>query len=237
MTATTIEPTAHPSAEGLLTTTRCVRRRLDLTRPVAREEIEHCVDVALQAPTGSFSQIARFICVTDPEQRAALGEIYRKGWAVYEQTPLYAGGAPIEDPAIAAMMARGLASAEHLVEHMGEAPVLVIPCADLAEGMGPAFVAAGYRRDVVRPAVLQAAMWGSVMPAAWSFMLAARDIGLSSCWTVVHMFFEEEAAQVLGVPFDSVVQAALIPVGHTVGEGFHRGPRMPAAAAIHWDRW
>lgn len=237
MSATTIEPTAHPSAEGLLTTTRCVRRRLDLARPVAREDIELCVETALQAPTGSYSQIARFICVTDPEQRRALGDIYRRGWAVYEATPLYAGAAPIEDPALQAMMDRGLASAEYLVEHMHEAPVLVVPCADLSEGMGPAFVAAGYRRDAVQPAVLQAAMWGSVMPAAWNFMLAARTIGLSSCWTVVHMFFEQEAAEVLGIPFETVVQAALIPVGHTLGEGFHRGPRMPAAAAIHWDRW
>lgn len=237
MSMTAIEPTVHPSAEGLLTTTRCVRRRLDLTRPVARGQIEHCVEVALQAPTGSYSQIARFICVTDPERRAALGEIYRRGWAFYEQTPLYAGGLPIEDPRLKALMTRGLASAEYLVEHMHEAPVLVIPCADLSEGMGPAFVAAGYRRDAVQPAVLQAAMWGSVMPAAWNFMLAARNIGLSSCWTVVHMFLEQEAAEVLGIPFETVIQAAMIPVGHTLGEGFHAGPRMPAGEAIHWDAW
>jgi nitroreductase len=237
MAEITIEPTAALSGEELLTTTRCVRRRLDLTRPVAREQVEHCVETALQAPTGSYSQIARFICVTDPERRAALGEIYRKGWGVYTQTPLYAGGLPIEDPRLKSMIARGLRSAEYLVEHMHEAPVLVIPCADLSEGLGPAFVAAGYRRELVQPAVLQAAMWGSVMPAAWSFMLAARAMALSSCWTVVHMFFEQEAAEVLGIPFESVIQAAMIPVGHTLGEGFHPGPRMPVGEAVHWDRW
>lgn len=237
MAETTLEPPAAPGAEELLTTTRCVRRRLDLTRPVAREQIEHLVEVALQAPTGSYSQIARFICVEDAERRAALGEIYRKGWAVYEQTPLYAGGMPLEDPQMKAMLGRGIRSAEYLVEHIHEAPVIVIPCADLSEGMGPAFVAAGYRRDLVQPAVLQAAMWGSVMPAAWSFMLAARAAGLSSCWTVVHMFFEQEAAEVLGVPYESVIQAAMIPVGHTLGEGFHPGPRMPVGQAVHWDRW
>ena len=99
-TTPTTERPAPLTGEELLTTTRCVRRRLDLTRPVAREVIERCVGTALQAPTGSFSQIVRFVCVDDPDRRAALGELYRRGWAVYEGTPLYAGGMPL-DPAAA----------------------------------------------------------------------------------------------------------------------------------------
>ena len=80
-------------------------------------------------------------------------------------------------------------------------------------------------------------MWGSVTPAAWSFMLAARAGGLSSCWTVVHMSFEQEAADILDVSFERVIQAAMIPVGHTLAEGFHPGPRMPVGEAVRWDRW
>ena len=225
------------TGEELLTTTRCVRRRLDLTRPVARELVEHCVDVALQAPTASYSQVARFICVDDPDRRAALGDIYRRGWKVYETSPMYVGGMPLPDPALRPLLERGLVSAEHLAEHMGEAPVLVIPCADLTSATGERLVQAGWTRDAVRPAIVDAALWWSVMPEGWSFMMAARSVGLASCWTCVHMFFEREAAEVLGVPYEHVVQAALIPVAHAVGAGFRPGPRMPASMAVHWNAW
>lgn len=220
----------------VLTTTRCVRKRLDLTRPVDRALIEEAVDVALQAPTGSFSQIARFICVDDPEKRGALGDIYRRGWEIYQQVPVYVGRMPLA-PGLEPLRERAMDSAEYLVEHMGEAPVLVVPVADLTSDTGRRFVEAGYTRDAVQPAVLQAAMWGSVMPEAWSFMLALRSLGLASCWTVVHMFLEQEAAEVLGIPFESVIQAALIPVAHPVGTSFHPGPRMPAGAAVRWNSW
>lgn len=233
-------PIEHPApipGEELLATTRCVRRRLDLTRPVGRDLVEHCVELALQAPTGSYSQIARFICVDDPERRAALGELYRRGWAVYEQTALYAGGMPVDDPAVAAMRDRALSSAQYLVDHMHQVPVLVIPCGDLSSATGGRFVEAGYTREAVQPAVLQAAMWGSVLPAAWSFMLAARANGLGSSWTVVHMFYEKEAADILGVPFDTVIQAAMIPVAHTIGSRFRVAPRMPVSEAVSWNSW
>ena len=235
MTTTTERPPPL-SGDELLTTTRSVRRRLDLTRPVPRALVERCVERALQAPTGSYSQIARFVCVDDPQRKAALGELYRRGWAVYEQTPLYAGRMPL-DPAAAPALERALASAEYLVEHMQDAPVLVVPCADLTTPTGRRFVEAGYTREAVQPAVLQAAMWGSVMPAAWSFMLAARANGLGSSWTVVHGFFEQEAAEILGIPFDSVIQAALMPVAYTIGHRFRPAPRMAAAEAVHWNTW
>ncbi len=79
--------------------------------------------------------------------------------------------------------------------------------------------------------------WGSIAPAAWSFMLAARARGLGTAWTSLHLFFEEEAAELLGIPYDEVMQAALIPVAHTIGTDFRPGARNPLDSFVAWDRW
>ena len=202
------------SPDALLATTRSVRRRLDLTRPVEREVLEECLRLAQQAPTASYAQNWHFVVVTDAAKRAALGELWREVAFPYLQR----GGGPREG-----QMARIGDAVVHLAEHIHEVPVHVIPC---VEG-----------RTDHAPVVVQASRWGSIIPAAWSFMLAARARGLGTVWTTFHLRHEREAAELLGIPFDAVMQAALIPVAYTVGTDFKPAARHPLETMVHWDRW
>jgi nitroreductase len=202
--------------DELLSTTRAVRRRLDLTRPVEREVLEECLELAQQAPTASFAQNWHFVVVTDAGQRAALGELWRAVADGYVQRRAAAAAA---DP----VLARLGDAVRYLAEHIHEVPVHVIPC---VEG-----------RTDGKPAAAQASRWASIVPAAWSFMLAARARGLGSVWTTFHLRHEREAAELLGIPYERVMQAALIPVAYTVGTDFKPGPRRPLDTLVHWDRW
>ena len=202
--------------DELLSTTRAVRKRLDLERPVEREVLEECLRLAQQAPTGSYAQNWHFVVVTDPELRAGLAELWRPGGEKY----LAHIDAPEEVPG---MMGRVLGGVFHLRDHLHEVPVHVIPC---IEGRSDASGAFG-----------QAGRWGSIIPAAWSFCLAARSRGLGTCWTTFHLAHEREAAELLGIPYDDVMQAALIPVAYTLGTDFKPAVRAPLDSMVHWDRW
>lgn len=209
--------------DELLTTTRAVRKRLDLTRPVEREVIEECLAIAHQAPTGSNRQDWHFVVVTDPEKRAAVGEFYRRGWQAYRDSGGSAGSRPSGDAARDAIMARIGDSSAYLAQHMGEVPVLVLACvAGRTDGL---------------PAAAQAGKWGSILPAVWSFMLAARARGLGTVWTTLHLPHEREVADVLGIPYNEFMQAALIPVAYTLGTDFKPGARLPMDKTVHWDKW
>lgn len=216
--------TLHP--DELLTTTRSVRKRLDFTRPVERAVLEECLTIAQQAPTGSNLQNWHFVVVTDPVKRQALAELYRKGWAIYETLPIAAGNLIFADPQRNDQQARVMASAHYLADHMHEAPVLVIPC-----------IAMPGARVESQPPLLQSAMWASIAQAGWSFMLAARTRSLGTTWTCIHLFFEEEAAQILGIPYTAVNQAALIPVAYTKGAIFKPALRQPLLTMMHWETW
>lgn len=211
------------SPDELLTTTRAVRRRLDLSRPVEREVIEECVAIAQQAPTGSNRQNWHFVVVTDSSKRAALASLYRKGAEIYHSLSAGMTTESVDDSARNATQARVRTSSMYLVEHIHEVPVHVIPC---IEG----------RTDGL-PTVAQAAQWCSIVPAAWSFMLAARARGLGTTFTSFHLFFEEDAAKLLSIPFEAVMQIALIPVAYTKGVKFKPGPREPVSTILHWDNW
>lgn len=202
------------SPDELLSTTRAVRKRLDLERPVERKVLEECFRLAQQAPTGSYRQGWHFVAVTDPERRAALADLWRDGASRYARhaPPIEGGQGPRIRDAV-----------RHLAEHLHEVPVHVIPC---IEG-----------RTDGAPALQQAGTWASVVPAAWSFMLAARSRGLGTVWTSFHLFRERDAAELLGIPYDEVMQAALIPVAYTVGTDFKPGPRKPLETMLHWDAW
>jgi len=217
-------PVLDLSIDTLLTTTRTVRKRLDLARPVEPQVIRECLELALQAPTASYSQDWHFIVVTDPQQRQALATIYRKGAARYVElmTPVYQQPMASNEQE-ASTLARVIDSGRYLIEHLHEVPVHVIPC---IQG-----------RTENMPTIAQAARWGSIMPAAWSFMLAARSRGLGSSLTSFHLFFEQEAAEVLGIPYEEVMQAALIPVAYTLGTDFKPAARKPLESVLHWDRW
>jgi nitroreductase len=201
--------------DELLATTRSVRRRLDLTRPVEREVLEECLRLAQQAPTASYAQNWHFVVVTDPERRAALGELWRSVARSYVERRVAA--------AADERVARISEAVRYLAEHIHQVPVHVIPC---VEG-----------RTDRAPVVAQASRWGSIIPAAWSFMLAARARGLGSVWTTFHLRHEREAAELLGIPFDTVMQAALIPVAYSIGTDFRPAARHPLNSMAHWDRW
>jgi nitroreductase len=213
-------PGLELTPDQLLTTTRSVRKRLDLTRPVPMELIRECLEIALQAPSGSNRQTWHWLVVTDAAQRAAIGELYRRAVAAYLDSPGAAGKLFTEDPNRAKVQNRVGNSVAYLGEHMGEVPVLVIPCL-LAREL---------------PAGNQAGMWGSILPATWNYMLAARARGLGTAWTTLHLEYEAEAADVLGLP-EHVRQAALVPTAYTIGTDFKPAAREPLDTVLHVDRW
>jgi nitroreductase len=210
--------------DQVLATTRSVRKRLDFTRPVEPEIIRECLELAVQAPTGGNRQQWHFVVITDPGKRQEIGDIYRRGWSLYrasQQSVLERLAA--HHPDRVQVQERILDSADYLAEHMHEAPVLLIPCiSGRVEGFS---------------SVDQAGSWGSILPAAWSFMLAARARGLGTSWTTVHLIFERDAAEVLGIPYDRITQAALIPVAYTDTPTFSAAKREPIDTVTHWDTW
>jgi nitroreductase len=208
--------------DTLLTTTRSVRKRLDFSKAVPRQMIEECIVAAQQAPSGGNLQTWGFVVVTEPQKRTALADLYRKGYETFLSTSI-AEAMGYGNPHASAEQQRILSSIAYLVDHLAQVPVLVIPCiSPRLEGL---------------PLVLQHAVSGSILPATWNFMLAARARGLGTCWTIFHLYFEEEAAKLLGIPHADVAQVALIPVAYTLGADFKPGPRQPLASMIHWDAW
>lgn len=210
----------HLSADEVLTTTRSVRKRLDLTRPVEPELITECIEIALQAPTGSNSQAWQWMVVTDDDKKQALADLYAASFDPYIE---YDGPAYGHDDPRTHRKDAVKGSAKYLRQHFHEVPAMVIPLqAGRADG-ADAFGAASY--------------WGSILPAVWSFMLALRERGLGSAWTTLHLPKEREAAELLGIPFDDYTQAGLFPVAYTKGTDFKKASRVPAEQLIHWNRW
>jgi nitroreductase len=207
------------SVDEVLTTTRAVRKRLDLTRPVEREVIEECVKIALQAPTGSNGQGYHFVIVTDPKIKTEIGKLYRKGAEAYFVSG--PGSQQTGDPKSG--FSRMRESSLYLVANIDKVPVHVIPCYN--------------RRPEGLPYGSQAAIWFSIIPAAWSFALAARARGLGTTVTSFHLQFEKDAAKLLGIPHDKVMQAGLMPLAYTKGSKFQPAPRKETSSVIHWDRW
>ena len=209
------------TVDRLLTTTRSVRKRLDLTRPVESAIIERCIEIALQAPTGSNAQGWHFIVIADADVRLRLADLYRRGAEVLVQTLYSNVSYPPGDPRTL-QFPRMLESGFHLYQHLHEVPVLIVPC---IEG-----------RPEAAGSVWQATLYGSIFPAVWSLMLALRARGVGSSLTTDHLFFEQEAAQILGVP-DTATQVALLPIAYFTGTDFKPARRLPAAARTYWNRW
>ncbi len=217
-------PQLDLAPDDLLSTTRAVRKRLDLSTPVPDELVRECVELAMQSPSGSNNMTMQFVVVRDELKRAALGEIYRQCFGMYQTMDgVYVGSIKKPTEAEQAQQDRVTDSAVYLADHMGEAPVLVIPCI------------AG-RTDNM-PAIVTGSMMANIMPAMWSFMLAARARGLGTCWTTVHLMMEQQAAEVLGMPHDTVQQICMSPLAFTKGTDFKPAMRPPADSIIHWDQW
>ena len=202
--------------DRLLTTTRAVRKRLDLQRPVEAEVILECLGIAVQAPSGSNAQRWRWMVITDPEKKRVIGDLYRKSFEVYI-APRAATIQPGDTASI-----KMTDSATYLADHMGQVPVLVLPT---VLDRPPEGTVEG-----------QAGFWGGILPAVWNFQLALRSRGLGSAWTTLHLNYEREVGELLGIP-ETVTQAALLPVAYYTGEGFSVAPRRPIEEVTYWNSW
>lgn len=219
--------------ETVLRTTRSVRKRLDLERAVELPVVHECLDLALQAPTGGFSQDWRFLVVTDPELRRAIAGYYERAYeaevaAALQDRSLYAKKvkgrlAEPTDPAAKQRVQRILDGAEHLARNLHRVPVHVIACATRPnpERGGPG-TAAG--------------LYGSVFPAVWSLQLGLRARGLGSIITTLHLYYEAEVAELLGIP-DEATQVCLLPVAYTIGPDFRPAARRAVGEVTYHDRW
>ena len=207
-------------ADEVLLTTRSVSKRLDFDTPVERSLVEECLNIALQAPTGSNRQGWHFVVVEDAAKKKALADIYRENWKLYASLPGRDTG-DIRDE----QMPRVRDSASYLAENFERAPYFMIPCIEgRLENVDVATGAGG---------------WGSLLPAVWSFMLALRNRGLGSAWTTIHLMLEGErkAAEVLGIPYAKVTQGGMFPIAYTKGTDFKPATRLPLDKVLHWDTW
>ncbi len=199
------------AVDHILKTTRSVRKRLDLTRPVEPEIIQECLEIAVQAPTGANVAQYFFVVVTDVEKRMRLANIYRKAFDDM-----------FRDENLEDYRQRDVESWMHLYENLHKVPVHIIPCAQgRPEGRSPERLAA---------------LYGNCHPATWSLMLALRARGLGSAWTTVHIAYEAEAKSLLGLP-DDVTQGGLLPVAHFTGTDFRPAKRIPARERTYWNTW
>jgi nitroreductase len=209
------------STDEVLTTTRSVRKRLDFQKPVPREVLQECLELAIQAPTGGNQQAWQWVFVEDADKKKVLAEIYRTNFAEYRKQapPEYDEG-----DSRAEQRDRVVSSATHLAEHMQDAPVLMVPC---LEGSVDFAMYGG------------ASFWGSLLPAVWSFMLALRSRGLGSAWTTLHLLGdgERQAAELLSIPYDKYRQGGLFPIAYTRGTDFRPAKRLPVSQVMHFDSW
>ncbi|MGR8919813.1 MAG: nitroreductase family protein [Gammaproteobacteria bacterium] len=217
------------SVDHVLNTTRSVRLRLDLEREVPRKIIEECLEIALQAPTGANTQTWRFMVVTDPAKKAGIADAYRRGAELYigDQTGMVRTGVSANREFGAEDMRTQqkegvMSSSMRLLERMQDVPVLIIPC-----------IESRFENENVFE---QASMYGSILPATWSLMLALRARRLASAWTTLHLLFEAEVREILGIP-DDVTQTALLPVAWLTGGELHKAKRLPLAEVAYWDEW
>jgi nitroreductase len=213
-------PTLPLSPDELLTTTRSVRKRLDLTRPVPLELVRECLEVALQAPSGSNRQGWHWVVINDESIRCMIGDYYRRAVTSYLNSSGAAASLFTDDAERSAVQHRVGESVAYLGEHLGEVPVLVIPCIS-----APSLRAGN-----------QAALWGSLLPAAWSYMLAARARRLGTAWTTLHLRYEKEISELLGMPAD-IRQGVLIPTAYYTGDTFRLAPRQPLDGMLHVNVW
>ena len=216
------------SVDHVLTTTRAVRRRLDLTRPVEPSVLKECIEIALQAPSGLIGETWHFLVVTEPAKRAQLADIYLRavepyhaGREIPDQYLSMVAHMPRDD-ARQAQLQRMFVSSQHYREHIHQVPVLVLACVEgRVESCGPG---------------AQASLYASIMPAVWSFQLALRARGLGSTLTTVHIALEDDVNRTFGIP-PGITQAALLPVAYFTGTDFKRAHRLPSESRTHWNGW
>ena len=203
------------TTDKLLTTTRSVRQRLDLTRPVEPEIVERCLEIAVQAPAGGNVCRYHFMIVTDPAKKAAIADWYAQSFAQVYTAPILEERRKTH--------ARDVASWIYLVDHLRDVPMLIIPCLE------------GRPEDDISIARL-GGFYGNILPAAWSLMLALRARGIGAAWTTLALRHEKEIAALLGMPAN-ITPAALLPIAYITGGDLRPAKRVPARDRTHWDSW
>lgn len=203
--------------DQLLMTTKQVRKRLDLTRPVPSEIVLECIDVAARAPIGGNMEINRWLVVDDPAIKLGLAELYRKFGTDY----LMARRKQVDEGGGDSTSKRVVESSIYLLNHLHEVPLMIIPIRQGRPG---------------NSIFDQATFWGSVTPGVWSLQLALRSRGIGSAWTTLHLNEENAAADLLGLP-DSVTQIALLPTAYYTGDTFVPSKRRPAKELTYLNRW
>ncbi|MFN2525943.1 MAG: nitroreductase family protein [Actinomycetota bacterium] len=217
------------SVDHVLTTTRTVRKRLDLARTVEPEVLLDSLRVAIQAPTGSNLQRWRWVVVTDPEKRAAVAQLYEKAITPYLDIMEKAFGGREDNNKV-------IDSARYLADKLPQVPVHVIPCAlGNYQELGMLLKGGGYPFEI-SDNLTASGFYGSIWPAVWNFMLALRARGLGSALTTMHLAFEKEMGELLGIP-DTVSQVGLIAVAYFTGEDFKPAKRKPAPEVTYWNGW
>ena len=207
--------------DELLSTTRAVRKRLDFTKPVPDDLVRECVAMALQAPSGGNEVAMRFVVVRDRALVAAIADVYAQCWEMYVASPTFAGKIKRDTEELQAQQNRVADSATYLSEHMAECPVLVLGCTTSG------------RLDGV-PGAQAAAALANILPAMWSFMLAARARGLGTAWTTIHLAMEQAVAEIVNIPFDKMQQVCLSPLAFTKGTDFKPAIRPDPDTVIDW---
>ena len=209
-------------ADHVLRTTRSVRLRLDFERPIDPAVIEECLEVALQAPTASNSQQWQWVVITDPDKISGVADIYRKSFQVLTERPPEQRPAYGPDDSRTQQSEKVTRSAMYLAAEMHRCPAMLIACIN--------------GRIEQLPAIAHAGVYGSILPGAWSFMLAARERGIGMAWTTIHLRNEADVAELLGIP-DDVTQTVLFPMAYFTGEDFKPAPRVPLSEVVHWNAW
>ena len=205
------------SVDTVLQTTRAVRKRLDLSKEVPVDLLKECLNLSLQSPTASGQALTHFVLIGDAEKKEKIANLYRKAFGIYQkEKKTVSTHHPDQNSA-----GRMVDSAQYLAANMHKVPWLLIP------------VMVGRYKTSLECA----SVYGSILPSVWSFMLAARERSLGTCWTTLHLMFEKEAAEILGVPFDRYTQVALIPIAFSKGTDFKEAPRKDLSNFLHMETW
>ena len=205
--------------DTLLTTTRAVRKRLDLSRVVEEQEIKKCLEISQQAPTGSNRQGWQWVIIIDKGKRRIIANYYRQSAGNYLEEGKNSARDKSDDQGF-----KVFESAQYLADNMEDVPLLVIPCIDTSH------------MPLNAPAHKWLSLGGSIFPAIWSFQLALRARGLGSCITTLHLVYEREISKIIGIP-ETFAQVALLPVAYTKGTDFKPAKRPPVSEIIHWNSW
>jgi nitroreductase len=224
MTQTT-HPQLNLSCDELLSTTRAVRKRLDFDKSVPMNLIDECLQLAMQGPTGSYSQGWHFVVIDDKEKISSIARLYKMSFTQYLSNPHASQESSPEQADTLRALKRVVSSAQYLSDNLQKTPVILIPC--ISGRTNAPGLSTGDR----------AGIYGSILPATWNFMLAARARGLGTCWTTLHLAYEQEVAEILNIPFELIEQVALIPVAYTVGTDFKSAPRKPSDGMVHINSW